>query len=191
MLAFSGRGRFVREELELSSLIASFTELLHDAISDSVSVHLALHPDLPEVHCDRNQLRQLIMNLVVNSSEAIGGAPGELTGATGIDEFGLDDLGSMVERPAGGTGRYVWVEVRDTGAGMDQATRERIFEPFFSTKLAGRGLGLAAVLGIVRSHGGGLSVSSSPGAGARFRVLLPLAEAERARESDSWRRVPM
>jgi PAS domain S-box-containing protein len=189
MLAFSGRGRFVREELELSSLIASFTELLHDSISDSVSVRLALHPDLPEVYCDRNQLRQLIMNLVVNGSEAIGTAPGELTVATGIDEFGSDDLALFVERPPLGPGRYVWFEIRDTGSGMDQATRERIFEPFFSTKLAGRGLGLAAALGIVRSHAGALAVSSSPGAGARFKVLLPLADSERARDAgDSWRR---
>jgi PAS domain S-box-containing protein len=189
MLAFSGRGRFVREDFELSSLIASFTELLHDSISDVVSVRLSLHPDLPEVHADRNQLRQLIMNLVANASEAIGEAPGELTLATGVDEFGSEELAELVERPEFGPGRYVWIEVRDTGLGMDRATRERIFEPFFSTKLAGRGLGLAAVLGIVRSHGGGILVQSSPGSGARFKVLLPLAKGGDGGEgSESWSR---
>lgn len=188
MLAFSGRGRFIREDLELSSLIASFTELLHASISDAVSVRLALHPDLPEISADRNQLRQLIMNLVINASEAMGNTPGELTLATGVDSIGPESFGKLFERPPNGPGRYVWLEVRDTGVGMDQATASRIFEPFFSTKMAGRGLGLAAALGIVRSHGGGLQVSSSPGAGTSVRVLLPLAESAAASGSDSWSR---
>ncbi|PRQ05771.1 Sensor histidine kinase TodS [Enhygromyxa salina] len=189
MLAFSGRGRFVKEDIELSSLIAGFAELLHGAVSDSVSVRLALHPDLPEIQGDHGQLRQLIMNLVVNGSEAIGDGPGELTLATGVDDFGPDDLAQLIQRPELGPGRYVWIEVHDTGSGMDQATRERIFEPFFSTKLAGRGLGLAAALGIARGHGGGIMVGSSPGAGARFKVLLPPARSpvDRGR-SESWSR---
>jgi PAS domain S-box-containing protein len=188
MLAFSGRGRFVCEDLELSSFITSLTDVLNAAISESVSVRLALYPDLPEVSADRNQLRQLIMNLVSNGSEAIGDETGELTIATGVDEFRSLELSSYVERPAGGPGRYVWLEVRDTGVGMDQATCARIFEPFFTTKLAGRGLGLAAVAGIVRSHGGGLRVTSLPGAGACFRVLLPLSEAARADRNEGWSR---
>ncbi|KIG12682.1 sensory box histidine kinase/response regulator [Enhygromyxa salina] len=189
MLAFSGRDHLVPEEFELSSLITDFAEVLHAAISESVSIRLSLHPDLPEIEADRTQIRQLIMNLVVNGSEAIGAAAGELTLSTGFEEFGADALAALVERPEFGPGPYVWLELRDTGSGMDQATQARIFEPFFSTKLAGRGLGLPAVRGIVRSHGGGILVESAPGAGARFRVLLPPARAAGATESsERWSR---
>ena len=189
MLAFSGRGHFIPEEFELSSLITGFAEILHAAISESVSIRLSLHPDLPEIQADRAQLRQLIMNLVINGSEAIGEAAGELTLSTGFDEFGPEDLAKLVERPELGPGSYVWLEVRDTGSGMDAATQERIFEPFFSTKLAGRGLGLPAVRGIARSHGGGILVESAPGAGARVRVLLPPARPAAAQEtSERWSR---
>jgi len=183
MLKFSGRGRFVDEGVELSSLISALAETINSAVSSAVSVRLALHPDLPELIGDRAQLRQLIMNLVVNASEAIGDAPGELTVATGFDQLSAEALTGLVDDVELGPGHYLWLEVRDTGSGMDEATRQCIFEPFFSTRAAGRGLGLAAVLGIVRSHRGGIKVESAPGAGARFRILVPPSGAE---NGESW-----
>jgi PAS domain S-box-containing protein len=187
MLKFSGRGRTVRECVELSSLITALGERIHAGVSSGVSVRLALHPDLPEIEGDRVQLRQLIMHLVVNASEAIAEGPGELTVATGCDEFSADALAGLVDDVELGPGHYVWLEIRDTGSGMDEATRRRIFEPYFSTRAAGRGLGLAAVLGIVRSHRGAIKVESAPGAGARFRIFLPPARDPSAAESsESW-----
>ena len=187
MLKFSGRGRFVSEGVELSSLISGLAERINNAVTSAVSVRLALHPDLPELEGDRAQLRQLIMNLVVNASEAIGESPGELTVATGFDDFGPEALTDLVDDVELGPGEYLWVELRDTGSGMDEATRRCIFEPFFSTRAAGRGLGLAAALGIVRSHRGGIKVSSSPGSGACFRILLPPPRAASASETgEGW-----
>jgi signal transduction histidine kinase len=187
MLKFSGGGRLVREPVELSSLITKLGERIHAAVSSSVSVRLALHPDLPEIAGDRAQLRQLIMNLVVNASEAIGEGPGELTVATGCDEFSDAALTSLVAGTELRAGRHVWLEIRDTGSGMDAATREHIFEPYFSTRAAGRGLGLAAVLGIVRSHRGAIEVESAPGAGARFRIFLaPAREPSTGEANESW-----
>ena len=187
LLEFSGGARRIREPLELSSLVAKLSERINAAVSSLVSVRLALHPDLPEIEGDRGQLRQLIMSLVTNASEAIAAGPGELTVATGCDEFTSDALANLVEAEAIGPGRYVWLEIRDTGSGMDEATRGRIFEPYFSTRAAGRGLGLAAALGIVRSHRGGITVESAPGAGARFRILLPPArEPSTIEHNDSW-----
>lgn len=187
MLKFSGRGRFVNEGVELSSLVSGFTERINKALGDAVSVRLALHPDLPELSGDRTQLRQLIMNLVVNASEAIGEGPGELTVATGFEEFDAEALGGLVDAVELAPGHYLWLEVRDTGSGMDEATRQCIFEPFFSTRAAGRGLGLAAALGIVRSHEGGIKVESAPGAGARFRIFFPPSRDPRTGENgESW-----
>ena len=189
MLAFSGRGRFVTEALELSSLVAGLAESIHAAISDVVTVRLALHPDLPQIEGDRSQLRQLVLNLVVNGSEAIGDRPGELTLRTGVDDYAEASLGELVDGARLEPGRYVWLEVRDTGAGMDADTCARIFEPFYTTKLSGRGLGLAAVLGIARAHGGGVQVDSGLGRGASFRVLVPpLRGPAESSESGGWSR---
>ena len=187
MREFAGGGRLVREPVELSSLISKLSERINAVVSSAVSVRLALHPDLPEIEGDRAQLRQLIMNLVVNASEAIGAGPGELTVATGCDEFSAEALAGLVENAELRTGRYVWLELRDTGSGMDDATRRRIFEPWFSTRAAGRGLGLAAVLAIVRSHRGAIEVESAPGAGARVRIFVPPARDAGATEAnESW-----
>lgn len=187
MLEISGRRRVLHEGVELSSLITALAERINAAVSSRVSVRLALHPDLPEIQGDRAQLRQLLVNLVVNASEAIAEGPGELTVATGCDTLGAEALAELVDNVELPPGRYVWLEVRDTGSGMDEATRRRIFAPYFSTRAANRGLGLAAVLGIVRSHGGAIAVESAPGAGARFRVLfLPARDPSPAESSESW-----
>ena len=187
MLAFSSGGRVVREPLELSSLVTSLDRGLHDAVSTNVSIRLALHPDLPMIEGDLNQLRQLLTNLVVNSSEAIGEADGQITIETGVEPFELEQLGEFAAAPPGGAGTYAWLQVRDTGAGMDAATRERIFQPFFSTNQAGRGLGLAAVLGIVRTHRGGIRVRSSPANGTTVTVVFPPTTGSAIGEDrDSW-----
>ncbi|MFO7562160.1 MAG: ATP-binding protein [Enhygromyxa sp.] len=187
MHELSGRGRALREPVELSSLITALGERINAAVSSAVSVRLALHPDLPEIEGDRALLRQLIINLVVNASEAIAEGPGELTVATGFGELSAEALANLVDEVELAPGHYVWLEVRDTGSGMDEATRLRIFEPYFSTRAANRGLGLAAVLGIARSHRGAIAVESAPGAGASFRALFPPARDPGAAESsESW-----
>ncbi|HLT39194.1 MAG TPA: ATP-binding protein, partial [Enhygromyxa sp.] len=117
----------------------------------------------------------------------IAEGPGELLVATGCDQFSAEALANLVDDAELPPGHYVWLEVCDTGAGMDEATRRRIFEPYFSTRAANRGLGLAAVLGIVRSHRGAIEVESAPGVGARFRAFFPPARDPGAAESsESW-----
>jgi PAS domain S-box-containing protein len=171
--ALATRGRRTRQPVELSSLVTSVAERIHAAATDSVGVRLALAPDLPPLDGDPVQLRQLIMNLVANASEALADGPGELIVATGCDELSTRSAGPLVDSDELRRGRYVWLEVRDTGPGMDEATRRRIFEPYFSTRAPGRGLGLATVLGIVRAHRGAVTLESAPGSGTRVRVLLP------------------
>jgi len=132
-----------------------------------------LMDDLPDVYGDKNQLTQLIMNLMTNASEAMQGRPGRIVLRTGVSHLGATDFHTMYMAADLEAGDFVWLEVQDSGCGMDAATISRIFDPFFTTKESGSGLGLAALLGIVRSHGGTLSVESEPGAGACFRVFLP------------------
>ncbi len=193
MLAFSGRGRFVTEPIDLGALISSMTSAVHAAVSPTVSVRLALHPDLPMIEGDVAQLRQLVLNLVTNGSEAIGDRVGEIVLTTGVGDVDAEVLAGAVAGAELPPGRYVWLEIRDTGTGMDEATLLRAFEPFFSTKATGRGLGLAAVLGIVRSHGGALLVRSSPRAGTSVRMLLQprAARSEADRNDPGWKRVAL
>jgi CheY-like chemotaxis protein len=138
------------------------------------------------VDADSGQLQQVLMNLVINAAEAIGPRGGSVTVATGVRAVGAED--EALWRASGQPlepGPHVLLEVADDGPGMDEATVERIFEPFFTTKFTGRGLGLAAVLGVVRGHRGALSVDSAPGRGTTFRVLLsPSARARDAGESE-------
>ncbi len=173
MLAYSGRGRFVIEPIDLNALIEEMVHLLGTVISKNVSLDLALSPALPVIDADATQLRQVVMNLVTNASDAIGDGRGVISIATTTVELDVtaprDTYGDQVLAP----GTYVRVEVADTGVGMDLATRARIFDPFVTTKFTGRGLGLAATLGILRGHAGAVEVHSTPGRGTRFRVLLP------------------
>jgi PAS domain S-box-containing protein len=173
MLAYAGKGRFVVEPINLSRLIEELIRLLHVSISKKVLLRCQLAEGLPAVDADPAQLRQLAMNLVINAADAIGDADGIITISTGTMQCDEDFLrgGQLTTPPI--PGRYVYLEVIDTGCGMDAKTQARIFDPFFTTKFAGRGLGLAAVLGIVRSHRGALKVESEPGRGTTFRVLFP------------------
>ena len=173
MLAYAGKGQFVVEPINLSRLIEELARLLNISISKKVLLRCQLAAELPAIEADPVQMRQVAMNLVINAAEAIGDTAGVIAISTGVMECDEEYLrgGLVIEPPA--PGRYVYLEVTDTGCGMDAKTRAKIFEPFFTTKFAGRGLGLAAVLGIVRGHRGMLKVESEPGRGSTFRVLFP------------------
>jgi PAS domain S-box-containing protein len=176
LLAYSGKGKFVIEPLDVSDLVRDMTKLVEASIPKSVVLRDHLASDLPPVVADVAQLQQLIMNLVINGAEAIGDRSGFVTVTTGERQLSdADACGATVGPDSVRPGRYVFFEVEDTGAGMDQATMARIFDPFFTTKFTGRGLGLSAALGIVRGHQGFIQVTSSPGHGSTFRVLLPAA----------------
>ncbi|MBN9162808.1 MAG: PAS domain-containing protein [Myxococcales bacterium] len=176
MLAYSGKGTFVVRPLDLNGLTREMVDLLNVSLSKSATLVLELAADLPLLEGDATQIRQVVMNLVTNAADAIGDAAGTVTVRTSVIEAGRDLRGALYIADSLVPGSYVCLEVSDTGSGMDEATRSRIFDPFFTTKEKGRGLGLAAVLGIVRSHGGALALETRPGRGSRFRVLFPRAE---------------
>jgi CheY-like chemotaxis protein len=147
--------------------------LVSASISRKVVLNLRTEENVPRILADPSQVRQVFMNLIINSSEAIGDSSGVITVCTGAKRCDAASLRRMELGDTLAEGLYVQVEVTDTGCGMDERTRARIFEPFFTTKFKGRGLGLAAVVGIVRSHRGALRISSSPGKGTTFEVLFP------------------
>jgi PAS domain S-box-containing protein len=178
MLAYSGKGRFVVQRVNLSHLVEESMTLLQVSVSKDATLKMALTNPLPPVKADATQLRQILMNLVMNASDAIGERTGLIEIRTGVVEADAAYLASTHLSPILPAGPYVFLEVRDTGAGMDAETQKRIFDPFFTTKFTGRGLGLAAVLGIVRGHQGAMKVSSRPGHGSTFTLLLPKAEGE-------------
>lgn len=178
MLAYSGKGRFVVERVDISELIRETLPLIQASVPRTVQISVEDGKGCPPVEIDVAQMQQLVMNLVINGAEATPkGQSGSVTIAVSevsVYNSNLAAAGVAHELEAG---RYVCIEVRDTGSGMDEATKARIFDPFFTTKFTGRGLGLAAVLGIVRGHKGLIQVDSAPGQGCMFRVLLPAAAA--------------
>jgi PAS domain S-box-containing protein len=175
MLAYSGRGRFVVVAVNLNDLVEEMVRLLKTTLSKKASLAMHLNLNLPLLHGDPTQLRQVIMNLALNAAEAVGDQSGMVTLSSGVRECSEDDLKDAIQGRVLAPGPYVWFEVTDTGCGMDSNTLSRIFEPFFTTKFTGRGLGLAAVLGIVRGHKGALKIKSRVGEGSTFTVLLPVA----------------
>ncbi|MDP2138384.1 MAG: PAS domain-containing protein, partial [Candidatus Didemnitutus sp.] len=175
MLAYSGKGRFVVQNLDLNSLVNDTTHLLGISISKTCILRFNLAERLPSIRADATQLRQIVMNLVINASEAIGARSGVIALATGVSRIDQDYLSSMSPDPNLTPGDYVFLEVSDNGDGMTAETITRIFDPFFTTKFTGRGLGLAAVQGIIRGHQGAIKVYSEPGRGTTFRLLLPCA----------------
>lgn len=172
MLAYAGKGRFIVEPLNLSALVEDTAKLLDLSIARRARLDLQLASALPAVLADATQLRQIVMNLVINAAEAMTHSRGVIRVVTGklqIDRKFLTEARVAAELAEG---EGVFLEVSDTGMGMDRKTLDRIFEPFFTTKFTGRGLGLAAVLGIVRSHQGALHVESEPGKGTTFKLVL-------------------
>jgi two-component system, cell cycle sensor histidine kinase and response regulator CckA len=178
MLAYSGKGHFVLELIDLSARVRDTLPLIKSSIPPTVEVRLDLDDGLPMIEADAAQIQQLMMNIIINAAEAVPeGKPGKVEIRTRRQL--VDDRHSRTHN-AGGTGdlargEYALFEVSDTGIGMDEETKARIFDPFFTTKFTGRGLGLAAVLGIVRGHRGSIEVLSALGSGTVFRILLPAA----------------
>jgi PAS domain S-box-containing protein len=178
MLAYSGKGAFVVRHLDLSTEVREMATLLHTAISKQASLVWELAPELPAVNADPTQVRQIVMNLITNASDSLRDTSGTITLRTGVmqaAQLNEAGLGAPVldAELTESSEPYVFLEVTDTGAGMNPDTLQRIFDPFFSTKFAGRGLGLAAVMGIVRSHRGLIRIRTEPGEGTSFRVLFP------------------
>ncbi|MBU6399179.1 MAG: CHASE domain-containing protein [Verrucomicrobia bacterium] len=175
MLAYAGRGHLQVSRLDLSRLVAETVHLLEVSISKRVRLQFEMAPNLPAVLGDPTQLRQVVMNLVMNASEAIGNRPGQITVGTAVRFADRLQLRQSTPLPDLPEDNYVCLTVADDGCGMDAATQVRIFDPFFSTKFLGRGLGLAAVQGIVRGHHGTLKVDSAVGQGSTFTLFLPVA----------------
>ena len=175
MLAYSGRGRFVVQRLDLGQLVEETAQMLQISISKKAVLRFHLEKNLPPVDADATQLRQVIMNLVINASEAIGETDGVISLSTGLARVDRAYLAVTLMDASLPEGEYVFLEVADNGSGMEPETLGKIFDPFFTTKFTGRGLGLAAVLGIVRGHRGTLKVSSEPGRGTIFKLLFPAA----------------
>jgi len=174
MLAYAGRAPQARKPVNLSALVEEMLDLARAALPSDTTLREVLAADV-WVQGDETQLRQVVLNLVANAGEAVGPQCGTIELATRFVQASPGQLARAHGGAGLAPGRYALLEVADDGPGMDAATRDRVFEPFFSTKLSGRGLGLAAVLGIVRGHGGAVEVTSAPGRGSRFRVLLPCA----------------
>ncbi|WP_414663895.1 CHASE domain-containing protein [Horticoccus sp. 23ND18S-11] len=173
MLAYAGKGRFVVEPTDLTELTDDLLPLLKISIAHQATLRLDLVRGLPPVLADATQIRQIVMNLVLNAADAMTGRTGEIVVSTGVTHVDAATLAGGAAGAGLPAGEFVFLEVKDAGTGMTPAVMAKIFDPFFTTKFAGRGLGLAAVLGIVRGHSGALLVSSTPDVGTAFRLLLP------------------
>ena len=173
MLAFSGHGRFISEAVNLTALLREMAQLLAITLPAGVQVRYDFSEDLPAVIGDPAQLHQAFMDLFSNAAEALQDHEGAITVRTGTMHASRHELIASYVNDHLPAGQYVFFEIADTGCGMEADMLARAFDPFFTTKFMGRGMGLAAVLGIVRGHKGALLADTAPGWGARFRVLLP------------------
>ncbi len=176
MLAYSGRGRFEVKPLDLNHTVTEIGHLLAVSIAKTLALSYQLEQDIPSIAADAAQIQQVVMNLVTNASDAIGDRPGSIvirTSTVGLDHASLErDFATQGMRP----GQYVLLEVRDTGSGISEEVLARIFDPFFTTKPKGRGLGLSAMLGILRGHKGGIRIQSRMGEGSTFHLYFPSSE---------------
>jgi PAS domain S-box-containing protein len=191
MLAYSGKGKFVVEDIDLNTILNEMLHMLEVSISKKAVLRLTPHTSLPTIEADATQIRQVVMNLVINASEAIGDKSGVIAISTGCMECDHRYLSNVWLDENLSEGLYVYLEIADTGCGMDKETMAKLFDPFFTTKFTGRGLGMAAVLGIVRGHKGAIKVYSEPGRGTTFKILLPassraVTHVNDVQEIDLW-----
>jgi PAS domain S-box-containing protein len=176
MLDYAGKNQVKLQNFDLSAFTRDTTQLLQVAISKNAGLRFDLEENLPPCCADISQIQQVIMNLVINGSEALGGLPGTIEVRTRRFQATRAFLSTCRTGAQLDEGEYLLLEVSDTGSGMTPEVLSRIFDPFFTTKFTGRGLGLAAISGIVRTHGGALAVQSAPGQGSVFQVILPIAK---------------
>jgi signal transduction histidine kinase len=177
MLAYSGRGGLLMRAVDLNEIVRSACTAFTEHLPPNVCFRLELAPGRLTINGDETQIAQLVLNLTANATEAIGARAGDVVFTTASVDAGPADFSRAYMAPDLPAGRYLELVVADTGEGMSSETLVRLFEPFFSTRLTGRGLGLSAALGIVRGHGGAIGIESAPGEGTRVRVLLPAANA--------------
>lgn len=175
LLAYSGRGQFVIEAFDLELLVTEMRQLLEVTKPANASIRLDMDNSHPVVEGDVTQIRQIVMNLITNAGDAIGKNKGTITISTGSLDLDEDAKQEMDLSDPIAPGRYACIQVKDDGSGMDTITQQKIFDPFFTTKQSGRGLGLSAVLGIVKGHGGSISMDSEPGIGTSIKILLPVS----------------
>ena len=180
MLAYSGKAQFLSRPLDIGHLVREMAHLLSVSISKKIELCLEIADELPAVVGDPAQLQQVVMNLVINASDAIQDQDGTIRVAAQVQQLDAEELAAGFPGQSMAPGRFVALTVQDNGQGMAAHTLSRIFDPFFTTKFHGRGLGLAALLGIVKAHQGGVRVQSQPGQGTTFNVLLP-ASSQAAR----------
>jgi PAS domain S-box-containing protein len=191
MLAYSGRGKFVVESLDLSAIVEEMAYMLEISVSRKAILKYHFADEVPPVDADASQIRQIIMNLVTNASEAIGDRSGVISISTGAMECDRHYLAETYLDENLAEGLYSYIEVCDTGCGMTAETKSKLFDPFYTTKFTGRGLGLSAVLGIVRGHHGAIKVYSEVGKGTTIKVLFPVTggivfDAAAKEASGSW-----
>jgi two-component system cell cycle sensor histidine kinase/response regulator CckA len=185
MLAYSGRGHYEIGPVALNEVIRDTLPLIRSGSGSHLHIRCELDPDLPDLTGDRTQLCQVVINLITNAGESLETPDGEVRVRTALVQCTRRQLeNSVIGRSAIREyelepGPWLLLEVLDTGSGMDEAVLARLFEPFFTTRFVGRGLGMAAVLGIVRGHRGTLTVDSTPGRGTTVRVLLPVSGVAR------------
>lgn len=185
MLTYAGKSPTEQTRINLWLLVEDVVKILQAAIKKNVTIELDLKRDVPEIKGDTGQIQQIVMNLVINASEAIGDKNGTIKvvlkkTVVKSDQTETDTFGTVIR-----VGTYACLEVTDTGSGMDEETQKRIFEPFFTTKFTGRGLGMSAISGIIKSHEGLLQLSSTPGVGTTFKVYFPIREASDYTETTS------
>ncbi|MBK9795696.1 MAG: PAS domain S-box protein [Holophagaceae bacterium] len=176
MLAYSGRGHFLVKPQDLNEVVHEVTHLLEVSISKKIRLRFDLEPGLPAIQADAAQIQQVVMNLVTNAADAIGDREGVIHLSTTPAELSERELQATFRGESLQPGSYVLLEVSDTGGGMAPEVMDRIFDPFFTTKAKGRGLGLSAMLGILRGHGAGLSITSGVGRGSCFRICFPASQ---------------
>ena len=174
MLAYAGKGTLVTEALNVADIAAEALRLVHSTVAARAFLEQKVSTTLPTVRGDRTQLRQVIVNLVMNAVESLGERRGTVRLNIDTQHLGPEQLGGLWKPDRPQAGQHVVLTVSDNGQGMSEETIAHIFEPYFSTKVAGRGMGLAATQGIVRAHGGSIGVESTVDVGSTFRVLLPL-----------------
>ena len=177
MLMYSGGGRFAMQPVNCNLIIRELAPILETIAATKINLRYELDESIPEILGSSTQIPQAVINLVTNAAEAMGGNQGSITIRTGVESLAAEYFEDAYASESLPGGDYAHIQIADTGSGMDQETFAKIFDPFFSSKFVGRGLGLAAVLGVMRGHRGAVKVHSEPGKGSTFKLLFPVIHA--------------